>query len=77
VVTGSETLDDAFAERAAGVRLRLKPLGRGSTGRSVPANELEAKAMQEILAKPELGRPIKSLSPMKDKSGRWNGWSKM
>ena len=76
-VAGSETLDDAIwfgGNREFG---KLKPLGRGSTGRSVPANELEAKAMQEILAKPELGRPIKSLSPMRDKSGRWNGWSKM
>jgi hypothetical protein len=47
------------------------------TGRTVATNEFEAKAMKQILENPALGTRIDKLSPMVDKSGRWNGWSKM
>ncbi|WP_211356973.1 hypothetical protein, partial [Phaeodactylibacter luteus] len=51
----------------------LKPLGKGSTGRTVANNLTEQLAMQEIMKKPMLGQIIKkSLS-----DPRWLGWSKM
>ena len=76
VVAGSETLDDAFAERAAGVRLRLKPLGRGSTrGRYEPNNLVEEMAMKDVMDDPTLGRLIMDGQPMND--DRWLGWQKM
>jgi RHS repeat-associated protein len=55
----------------------LKPLGLGSTGRTTAVNKYETIAMEKILSNPNLGTPIKKLSPMTDKSGRWDGWSKM
>ena len=51
----------------------LKPLGRGSTGRTVANNLTEQLAMKEIMNNPSAGQIIKkSLS-----DPRWQGWTKM
>ena len=54
---------------------KLKPLGRGSTGRTVPANLNEQLAMKEIMSNPDAGKIL--IKKMRDASGRWDGWSKM
>ncbi len=52
---------------------KFKPLGRGSTGRSIPNNLKEHFALQEIMNNPGSGKIIKSnLS-----DSRWRGWHKM
>jgi hypothetical protein len=56
----------------------LKPLGRGSTGRAVPANLNEHLGIQEIINSPYKGKPIGIKKGMTDK--RWpqeKGWQKM
>ena len=55
----------------------LKPLGRGSTGRSVPENLIEQLALEEIMSNPALG---KVLDNIKMADLRWHeadGWVKM
>jgi hypothetical protein len=51
----------------------LKPLGLGSTGRTVANNLVEQTAMKNILENPQLGRSI--IGGLKD--DRWLGWTKM
>ncbi len=54
-----------------------KPLGRGSTGRTVPANLNEQLVMKEAMSNPAGGERLKKV-PMNDP--RWNkqdGWEKM
>ncbi|KJV36620.1 hemagglutinin repeat-containing protein [Luteibacter yeojuensis] len=54
------------------------PLGRGSTGRTVPKDLNEQLAMREVLGKPELGRFLPLKKGMTD--ARWlssDGWFKM
>jgi hypothetical protein len=48
----------------------LKPLGLGSTGRTVAKNLTEQLAMEEAMSNPTAGKVI-----IQDK--RWSGWSKM
>jgi RHS repeat-associated protein len=51
----------------------LKPLGLGSTGRTVATTLQEELAMKEILANPSMGKEvIKNIG-----DPRWTGWSKM
>ena len=51
----------------------LKPLGLGSTGRTVANNLTEQLAMKEIMSNPTVGKILKkSLSDT-----RWKGWAKM
>lgn len=51
----------------------LKPLLKGSTGRTIAKSLTEQLAMAEILTNPQLGRVIKqSLS-----DPRWKGWAKL
>jgi RHS repeat-associated protein len=51
----------------------LKPLGLGSTGRTVANTLAEQLAMKEILANPAMGKVV--MTGMND--ARWLGWSKM
>ena len=51
----------------------VKPLGLGSTGRTVIKNLTEQLALEEIMSNPSLGRIIKQ----RVKDPRWNGWCKM
>ena len=51
----------------------LKPLGLGSTGRTLAKNLTEKLAMEEIMSNPSIGRIVKV--GLKDQ--RWSGWSKM
>ncbi|MBB5649197.1 RHS repeat domain-containing protein, partial [Pedobacter cryoconitis] len=51
----------------------LKPLGLGSTGRTVANNLVEQMAMKDALKNPQLGRRL--MEGMKD--SRWPGWTKM
>ncbi len=51
----------------------LKPLGLGSTGRTVANNLTEQLAMKEIMSNPTAGKVI--MEGLKD--SRWTGWSKM
>ena len=51
----------------------LKPLGLGSTGRTVANNLVEQMTMKNILNNPTLGKVV--MTGMKD--SRWFGWSKM
>jgi hypothetical protein len=54
----------------------LKPLGRGSTGRTVANNLTEQLAMKEIISNPSaLGKAIPKMKPLSDP--RWKGWIKM
>jgi RHS repeat-associated protein len=64
-----------LAERGAvkGGTVLLKPLGLGSTGRTVASNLTEQLAMKEILSNPGMGRVIRT--GLND--ARWSGWSKM
>jgi hypothetical protein len=51
----------------------LKPLGLGSTGRTVANNLTEELAMKEAMANPSIGKMImEGITDM-----RWPGWSKM
>src|ERR1700687_1825204 len=55
-----------------------KPLGLGSTGRSIPGNLSEQLAMEEAMSNPAAGTPVRMPHPMRDP--RWpasNGWIKM
>lgn len=51
----------------------LKPLGLGSTDRTVANNLVEQMAMKDALENPQLGRRL--MEGMKD--SRWPGWTKM
>ena len=51
----------------------LKPLGLGTTGRSVPKNLAEQLALKEIMSNPSAGRPL--IININD--SRWQGWTKM
>ena len=51
----------------------LKPLGKGSTGRTVARNLVEQMAMEDALANPMLGTRV--MEGLKD--WRWVGWTKM
>ncbi len=53
----------------------LKPLGLGSTGRTVAKNLVEQMAMKAIMANPTTGQIIKNMKPLSDP--RWLGWVKM
>lgn len=64
-----------FVVAGIGRKGGLKPLGLGSTGRTVATNLTEQLAMKEIMSNPTAGKTI--INTMKDASGRWNGWSKM
>jgi len=58
---------------AKGTGNTLKPLGRGSTGRTTPYNLKEQLAMEEIMSNPASGKVItESLN-----DPRWRGWTKM
>jgi filamentous hemagglutinin len=51
-------------------------LSRGSTGRTVPRNAAEAKAMEKVMQNPSAGRQLE----IKLKDPRWpssEGWVKM
>ena len=50
----------------------FKPLGLGSTGRSIPKNLTEKLALEEIMYNPKLGRTV--INSLKD--DRWLGWTK-
>jgi filamentous hemagglutinin len=53
-----------------------KPLGLGTTGRTIPANLNEKLAMEQALSNPAAGRPL----PMPMTDHRWpatDGWKKM
>ncbi len=57
---------------------KLKPLGRGNTGRSMPKDLREQLVMEEIMADPYLGKIIEFPQGMTD--SRWHkndGWEKM
>jgi len=54
-------------------RYVLKPLGLGSTGRTVARNLTERLAMEEIVSNPSSGKVIEHTL----KDARWFGWSKM
>ena len=55
-----------------------KPLGRGSTGRTVAKNWKERKAMMEIMRNPKLGTEITMKKGMTDKRWHMNeGWVKI
>jgi RHS repeat-associated protein len=53
----------------------LKPLGRGSTGRTAANNLNEKLSMEEIKSNPNLGSKISGMAPLSD--SRWSGWTKM
>jgi RHS repeat-associated protein len=53
----------------------LKPLGKGSTGRTTANNLTEKLAMDEIMSTPADGMIL--IHKMPDATGRWHGWSKM
>lgn len=53
----------------------LKPLGRGSTGRTVANNLTEQLAMREAMSNPAAGQIIQRMKPLTD--SRWSGWRKM
>ena len=55
-----------------GATALLKPLGLGSTGRTIANNLMEQMAMKNILENPYLGNVI--MTGLKD--SRWLGWSK-
>ena len=69
-------LQVAGASRSAikGTGNTLKPLGRGSTGRTVPNNPTEQLAMKEIMNNPTSGKVLR-MDPLSDP--RWKGWRKM
>lgn len=55
---------------------KLKPLNRGSTGRSIPENLTEKLVMEEIISNPNLGKAIN----VEMTDPRWlksDGWIKM
>jgi hypothetical protein len=70
-----EAVMKLIAKKADDAANILKPLGLGSTGRTVANNLTEQLAMKEIMSNPSAGRTL--IKKMKDASGRWNGWSKM
>ena len=53
----------------------LKPLNRGSTGRTTAKNLNEKLTMEEIMSNPNLGSRVPALAPLND--SRWKGWYKM
>ncbi len=53
----------------------LKPLGKGSTGRTVPSNLNEEQVMKDIMENPYGGKILKRMDPLHDP--RWQGWQKM
>jgi hypothetical protein len=60
---------------AAGQTTVLRPVGLGSTGRTVANNLTEQLAMKEVLSNPLKGGPIAKMAPLSDP--RWLGWFKM
>ncbi|MFD9535101.1 polymorphic toxin-type HINT domain-containing protein [Streptomyces sp. NPDC060010] len=67
-----------FVTDANGVTIDLKPLGRGSTGRTAPNSLNEKLAMETVMANPTAGRVIPLKKGMTDP--RWmgsDGWVKM
>ncbi|HKO42106.1 MAG TPA: RHS repeat-associated core domain-containing protein [Pyrinomonadaceae bacterium] len=55
-----------------------KPLGRGSTGRTIPRDLTEQLAIEEVMSNPTSGRPVPLTKGMTDP--RWpasDGWIKM
>ncbi len=67
-----------FVTDANGVTIDLKPLGRGSTGRTAPNSLNEQLAMETVVANPMAGRVIPLKKGMTDP--RWmgsDGWVKM
>lgn len=67
-----------FVTDANGVTIDLKPLGRGSTGRTAPNSLNEQLAMETVMANPMAGRVIPLKKGMTDP--RWDGsdgWVKM
>ncbi|ANB59435.1 hypothetical protein [Anoxybacteroides amylolyticum] len=56
----------------------VKPLGRGSTGRTTPKNLNEQLAMKQVMSNPNAGKPVPMRKGMTDP--RWpaeEGWVKM
>ncbi|BBW98642.1 pre-toxin TG domain-containing protein [Geobacillus icigianus] len=56
----------------------VKPLGRGTTGRTTPQNLNEQLAMKQVMSNPNAGRPVPIRKGMTDP--RWpveEGWIKM
>jgi hypothetical protein len=56
----------------------VKPLGRGSTGRTIPKNLNEQLAMKQVMSNPNAGKPLPIKKGMTDP--RWpaaEGWVKM
>ncbi|MET8283613.1 polymorphic toxin-type HINT domain-containing protein [Micromonospora sp. NPDC005174] len=67
-----------FAVDSSGVAADLKPLGRGSTGRTAPNNLTEQMAMHEAMSSPANGTLLPLRKGMTD--ARWpgsDGWVKM
>lgn len=67
-----------FVTDANGVTIDLKPLGRGSTGRTAPNSLNEQLAMETVMANPMAGRVIPLKKGRTDP--RWmgsDGWVKM
>ena len=62
-----------FGFRTPALLLRLRPLGKGHTGRFTPENLTEDLAMKHIQGNPQMGKVI--LRKLHDP--RWEGWSKM
>jgi hypothetical protein len=70
---GTTYLGGRISTIISGLKLGLKPLGLGSTGRTVATNLTEQLAMKEIMSNPTLGRTV--MIGMKD--SRWLDWNKM
>jgi hypothetical protein len=66
-------VEKGFSNLGNGVNNLLKPLGLGSTGRTVSNNLVEEIAMRDAMTNPQLG--IKLREGLTDK--RWLGWTKM
>jgi hypothetical protein len=65
-----------FAVDSEGVATEIRPLGRGSTGRTVPESLNEKLAMDEAVSNPAAGRQLR----LKMTDDRWHaddGWVKM
>ena len=64
----------AVGKVAKGMKV-LKPLGLGSTGRTIAANLTEQLVMQEAMSNPTAGQIIQRIKPLSN--SRWLGWRKM
>jgi hypothetical protein len=75
---GSQTPNSSSSPAKSAANVSVKPLGRGSTGRTAPKNLKEQLAMEQATSNPTAGDPVFVKGGMQD--SRWqasDGWVKM